>query len=44
MDGYLGDEKGYEPVDRPGPWSWWKSIFVSPAARQQTSLYSDPAE
>ena len=27
MDGYLGDEEGYQPVDKPGLRSWWKTII-----------------
>jgi hypothetical protein len=27
MDGYLDDTKGYQPVDKAGRRSWWKTIL-----------------
>jgi hypothetical protein len=28
MDGYLGDEQGYQPVDKPAQRSWWKTMLA----------------
>jgi hypothetical protein len=31
MDGYLGDEQGYQPVDKPARVRWWKILLAAVA-------------